>query len=334
MFRTLRAIAICLAALVLLAFALFLVNQTAQIVELAERLDPRFGTAVLWLLVAGFAGLLITPAVLWLRLPPALSPPVTDSGPEFERHLTRLRRRLARHPGVEGPLETREEIESALARLGEEAEAMVRESAAAVFLSTAISQSGRLDAFLVLGAHFRLVWRMAHHYYQRPSLRDMLFLYANVGATAFLAGELEDIDVSEQVQPILSSVLGSAATAIPGFQTASTILVHSVLTGSANAFLTLRVGMIARGYCSSLVRQERRPLRRSASAQAARMLGAIVSRGARTLVKSVARASKDKLFGTTPEAEALLEEGDDLETSITGTPKSGWWSRFRRGTAG
>ncbi len=325
MLKTLRTIAVCLAVFVLLAFALFVVNQTVQIVELAEQVDPRLGVGVLWALVGAWVALLMVPLVLWLRLPPALKPAESDSGPEFERHLAALGKRLRRHPALrDRPLDSREEVEHALEVLSEGADAQIREAAAAVFLSTAISQSGRLDTFLVLGAHFRMVWRLAHHYYQRPTLRDMAFLYANVGATAFLAGELEDIDVSEQVQPILSAVLGSAATAIPGFQTASTILVHSVLTGSANAFLTLRVGMIARGYCSSLVVAERRALRRSASAQAALMLGGIASRGAKTLVKSIAKASKNKLFGTMPEVEELV--GDEAEM----LPEAGWFTRWRR----
>ncbi len=326
MLTTLRTIALCLAGFVLLAFVVFVVNQTAAIVELADRLDPRAGTAVLWTLVAAYALLLTVPLALWLRLPPAPRPPASDDGPEFDRHLAVLRRRLRRHPSLDGePLDSRQEIERALARLSQEAESLIRDTASTVFLSTAISQSGRLDAFLVLGAHFRMVWRLAHHFYQRPTLRDMAFLYANVAATAFVAGELDDIDVSEQVQPILSSVLGSAATAIPGFQTASTILVNSVLTGSANAFLTLRVGMIARGYCASLVVRERRALRRSASAQAAVLLGGIVSRGAKTLVKSVAKASKDRLFGGLPEeaVEELLEEPAEP------VARRRWFARWR-----
>ena len=65
-------------------------------------------------------------------------------------------------------------------------------------------------------------------------------------------------------------------------------------------------GMIARGYCATLVRPERRALRRSASAQAAVLLGGIVSHGAKTLVKSVAKASKEKLFGAAAEGAAEL----------------------------
>lgn len=330
MFKTLRTITLCLAGFVLLAFGLFVVNQTVEIVELADRVDARLGLGVLWLLLVAYAILLLTPLYLWLRLPAALAPATADSGPEFERHLEGLRRRLARSPRLAGmSLETREDVERALTVLSEGSDEIIRDAAAGVFLTTAISQSGRLDVFLVLGAHWRLVWRLAQHYYQRPTLRDMTYLYANVAATAFVAGELEDIDVSQQVQPILSSVLGSAATSIPGFQMASNLLVHSVLTGSANAFLTLRVGMVARRYCSSLVVEDRRSLRRSASAQAAVLLGSIVSHGAKTLVKSVAKASKNKLFGSAAatDLDALLDEDSGDENQAEKRP---WFDRWRR----
>ena len=92
-----------------------------------------------------------------------------------------------------------------------------------------------------------------------------------------------------------------------------------MLTGSANAFLTLRVGMIARRYCSTLVLEDRRTLRRSATAQAAVMLGGIATYGAKTLVKSIAKASKDKMFG----GRKVEEELEPAEA----TPKRRWFGR-------
>ena len=81
-----------------------------------------------------------------------------------------------------------------------------------------------------------MVWRIAKLYYQRPTLRDLVQLYANVAGTAFMAGELEDIDLHEQVEPVLSSTLGAMAVTIPGIQLAASILVNSVLTGQPTPF--------------------------------------------------------------------------------------------------
>jgi hypothetical protein len=73
--------------------------------------------------------------------------------------------------------------------------------------------------------------------------------------------------------------------------------VNSVLTGTANAFLTLRVGIIARRYCGSLVLTEKRTLRRTASAEAAKLLGTIVKQGTTRLSKALWKVSKGRVGG-------------------------------------
>jgi hypothetical protein len=86
-----------------------------------------------------------------------------------------------------------------------------------VFLSTAVSQSGRFDALMVFLAHTRLIWQIAHLYWQRPNPRDLFQLYANIFITVFLAQTLDDLDVREVVTPVLGPVFTSAGIgAIPG----------------------------------------------------------------------------------------------------------------------
>lgn len=55
--------------------------------------------------------------------------------------------------------------------------------------------------------------------------------------------------------------------------------------------MTLRVGYIARDYCSSLVLEERRERRRKAVSQAASALGSIATAGAKRVAKSLAKSS-------------------------------------------
>ena len=134
-------------------------------------------------------------------------------------------------------------------------------TAGQVFVSTAVSQSGRLDTFLVLSLQTRMVWKIARLYNQRPSLREMVNLYANVAGTAFAAGEIQDVDLSEQIEPVFSAVIGSLGGAVPGFQLVASILANSVMSGAADAFLTLRVGMITKRYCGALVVEQPAALR-------------------------------------------------------------------------
>ncbi len=293
--QTLKKIALLASLLILLGFVLFVINQTVQIVELAGRVHPSFGNFVLWALLVIYAALLLIPAYMFLRLPRSLTPPISEDVPGFDAYVGALGKRLASNPHLKGlNLSNRSKVEEALAILDRDANEIIRKTAATVFVSTAISQSGRLDSFLVLSAQSRMVRRIAHLYYQRPSLRDLIHLYANIAGTVFMAGELEDIDIHEQVEPVLSSTLGAMAVAIPGVQLAASILANSVLTGTANAFLTLRVGIIARRYCGSLVVAERRTLRRAASAEAAVLLGSIVKEGVAKLSKAVWAVSKGK----------------------------------------
>ena len=214
---------------------------------------------------------------------------------------------------------------------------MVKTAASRVFLATAISQNGSLDALLVLGLQTRLVWDVAHVYSQRPSPRDLSYLYANVVGTAFVAGEIDDAELSEHIQPVLSSVLGSAASAVPGLQTASTIFLNSVVSGTANAFLTLRVGLITEQYCGALVRPARKTLRQRAVTRSAGMLGSIVAAGASRVGTAVARASGRTVSGAVTGVGRKLKEAGganrratSVSSSRTGllSGLSGGWHRW------
>ena len=323
MSTNLKKITILVSLLALTLFVLFVVNQTAQVVQLATRVSTGFGTLVFWALIVLYGVLILVPVILFLRLPRSLTPPKSEDAPEFSVYLDGLKKRLASHGLLKGmDLSGREQVESALAVLDKRADEIIQKMASTVFLSTAISQNGRLDAFLVLSAQSRMVWQIAHLYNQRPSLRDVIHLYANVAATAFLASELDDIDVSEQVQPVLSAALGALAVSIPGLKMATSILVSSVLTGSANAFLTLRVGIITRQYCGALVVAEKRTLRRAATAEAARLLGSIVKQGTSRVTKAVWEASKGKVGTIFSEATDSVKEAGNSFLSRVGLRKN------------
>lgn len=293
----LKTIAVLISVFVLVAFTVFLVNQTAQVVSLAETFRPGMGQIVLWSLLAIYAVLLLTPLYLWLKMPARLTPPEREDSPEFERHLTLLSRRLSRNPRLKHmTISDRIDVERALKQLDSEVDSIVNRTAAAVFLSTAVSQSGRLDVLMVLATQVKMVWQVAHVYHQRPSVREMLGLYANVAGTSFIAGEIDDIEVEPLVAPVLGATLGS----IPGLQQVTAVLVRSALSGAANAFLTLRVGMITRQYCAALVIRDKRSLRRFATAQAASRVGKIVRDGASRISKEVWSASTQRMWKVFP----------------------------------
>jgi Domain of unknown function (DUF697) len=288
MSTTLKNIVLTLATFILLVFAVFLFNQTMQIVQSARALNPLFGDGVMWALIFLYSALLVTPFVLWFRLPKRMMTPVSSEGEEYDAFLAEFKRRLGRNPRLRGVcLDSPGHVEAALEILDKHADAVVSEAASAVFLSTAVLQSGRLDVMVVFAAQTRLIWKIAHVYYQRPSLRDFVQLYANVASTAFIAAGIEDIDVDV----LVGTVFGSTVAAIPGMH----LLASSVLSGSANAFLTLRVGMITKEYCRCRTQVEKKGLRRAATLRAAKLLGSIVSEGTRKLTRATLDASKTRI---------------------------------------
>ena len=286
--KTVKTILLVVAAFILVVFTVFLFNQTMQIVQSARTVNLAFGNAVQWGLILTYCILLATPFVLWFRLPKRILPPEVSEGEEFDRFLLDFKKRLSRHPRLRGmPLNSTADIEAALQTLDKHADDVVTSTASAVFLSTAVLQSGRLDVLVVFAGQTRLIWQIAHVYYQRPSLRDFVQLYANVASTAFIAAGIEDIDVDV----LVGTIFGSTVAAIPGMH----LLASSVLSGSANAFLTLRVGMITKEYCRCTVQVEKAGLRRAATLKAAKLLGSIVREGTVKLSKATMTASRMKL---------------------------------------
>jgi hypothetical protein len=100
---------------------------------------------------------------------------------------------------------------------------------------------------------------------------------------------------------------------VPGVQAAASIIVSSILTGAANAFLTLRVGIIARRYCGSLILSDRRAIRRSATAEAAKLLGSIVKSGTASISRALWVASKGKVGGA---FSGLTGVASDIKDSL------------------
>ena len=291
--KTLRFLLLTLSIFIILTFAIFVINQSIQIIELAGTLSPIFATIVAWTLAFAYLILIFIPVFLYFRLPKTLIPPSDINSEDYIIFLEKLSKRLKLNPHLKNqPVQNRQDIEHAIKTLDGKARQSIKRHATVIFITTSISQSGRLDAFTVLFTQIRMVWEIAHLYYHRPTLREMFHLYSNVALTAFIAGELNDVDVSQQIEPIVSSVLGASMTGtIPGINLVAGIVTNSLITGSANAFLTLRVGIITQKYCGSLLKKERSVIRKSASLEAARLLSLIVMSSAGNITRSIVNAA-------------------------------------------
>jgi len=315
MSKTISKVLAVVSALVMLYAVAAMVATFTQLANAADRVYLGSGQPVFWLLVAVFAALVVYPVVLLLRLPKAMRPPETDAPEDFADYQKWLALHLAQHPQAEvKALAASGDISGALQPLGSQANSLIRSTASNVFVSTALIQNGRLDGLIVLATQLRLVWQIGMLYNLRPSPRQLWYLYSNVGGTMLVASNLEDLDFAEIAGPIVNSVAPSLAAAVPGLQGIGNLLVNSIANGSANAFLTLRVGLIAKSYCAPVTRLDRQAVRKSATLAALSMLTAITQdKGAQ-----VAKGVWSGITGTMGKAAGSAVDGAKKAATATG----------------
>ena len=298
-------------------FSLVLFNQFAQIYHSAAAIHPYFGyfALVCFLIILGVS--IIYPVVQLLRLPKIILPPSDEDSPEYHRYRQQLCATLAKNPLlVEERIDFTDldaGLKAALVSLNNKADAILKDRARAVCVTTAISHYGRLDALLVLIAQVRMIWQIAHLYKIRPHWQEMTRLFANVAATAFIAGSIDDINIDSQVELLVKSALGSSISAVPGVGGVSSFFVRSILSGATNAFLTLRVGIITKRYCSALTVLDRKTVRMVALTEAGKLLGTIVvettSQVAEAVGKGLIRAGKGKMVSGAKFAQQTVKAG-------------------------
>ena len=217
--KTISRILKTLSGLVLLYLGVVVVASVTQLANAADRIYLGMGQHVFWLLITALLVLLIAPVAYYFKLPKPLIPPTDSHQPEYDEFLTELRMWMQRNPRLQGmQLDSNDEVTAALDLLALEANRVVRETAGAVLVGTAVMQNGRLDGMIVMATQVRMVWRIAAKYRQRPSPREMLYLYSNVGAAALMADSIQEIDFSELATPLVASVIPSLKGAIPGLQ--------------------------------------------------------------------------------------------------------------------
>ena len=197
---------------------------------------------------------------------------VGDSSPEGKEKFAReLVRRLRKNTHIReaglvpsGP-EDQEGLDRCMAFLNEKADKEIQQMARRVFLATALSQNGRLDALIVFISLCRLVWRISAIYNQRPHPKEIVSLYAAVVTATFLALSLEELDVSTEVSIGFGHAFNAMApagitTSIPFAGKALQTFTAAAIDGAANCYLALRTGIIARN-AYSYAFAEKRPAR-------------------------------------------------------------------------
>lgn len=239
--------------------------------------------------------LVILPVWFFIRLPARLAYPDPSAPEDVATYKKKLAENLNKNRFVKKSGITVHDgnLDEAMNALDEAAHNEVKQTASVVFVSTAVSQSGKLDVFIVFSLLIKMVWRIAHIYNQRPSYSSLFSLYANVAGTTLIAGSVEEIDISEQLEPVLGELIGASVFgAIPGLSQISAFTFSCLMEGSINSFLALRMGEVTIGYCQSVTKPDRKELRKSASRAAALRLRRIISEFSWQVISSIKKAGQ------------------------------------------
>lgn len=142
-------------------------------------------------------------------------------------------------------------LEQCLKALGVKADEEIRKNSQRIFLATALSQNGRLDALIVFVSLCRLVWRISGIYNQRPHPREIASLYLVVVSSTFLAFSLEELDITTEIgigfsESFQASAPAGATASIPFAGKALQTFTHAAIDGTANCYLALRAGIVTR----------------------------------------------------------------------------------------
>jgi hypothetical protein len=318
--KTVTKLALLIGSLILFYFLVIFVSSVVQIAEAADRMHFGLGQPVFVALISILAILVVIPFYIYFKFPKALIPTTEDNGPEYDKFMSNLRTRLRQNKKLKDiTLDSDDDVRAALGRLSGEADQIIQKTAGTVFVGTAVMQNGRLDGLISLASQMQMVWNIACVYQQRPSPRQMMYLYSNVAATALLAESIEDIDMYEIISPMLTSAGFSALSAVPG----TSIIVNSLTQGASNAFLTLRVGCITKQYCEALSTPNKSRVRRVATLEAAGMLGEIVKDNSKQLMNALKRMAVESAKAVTGRVSDAVVQGTQTVSSAAGATVDG-----------
>lgn len=233
-----------------------------------------------------------------------LDAPTPEQRREFAAELTRRMRGNAsiREAGLL-PEDADDDayLERCLAVLHEKADEEIRRNAKRIFLATALSQNGRIDALIVFLSLCRLIWRVSGIYNQNPHPREIASLYWAVVSTVFLSLSIEELDISTEITVGFGEAFHAIAPAgltasIPFAGKMLHTFTASTIDGAANCYLALRAGIITRNAYAYALKTEERPGRaavfKEAGAQLLGMSQELVDKLASTLAENLAGAAK------------------------------------------
>lgn len=113
-------------------------------------------------------------------------------------------------------------------------------NAKTVLLSTAISQNSKLDMYSIITVNLNMIKQIVTTCGFRPNFKNLSKLTINVASTALIAEGLESLNIEDVLPTQTITALSNVPLLKP--------LLSSIVQGVTNALLTIRIGLVTRGY--------------------------------------------------------------------------------------
>ncbi len=258
--------------------------------------------------------LIITLPVYYMyKIPPIIKICYEEIDNNELKTIQTLKNRLSQNPVIKSQnidKNSEDYIKKCLIILDKEADEIILKRAQIIFISTAVSQNGKLDGLIVLFQQIFLIYEIAKLYYGRPSFLNLLMLYKNVAISAFIAKSIEEIDFAGYIEPLIDEMLiGSAISAIPGLSKISGLVLNSLINGASNSFITLIVGNVTKTYCNPVINVPDK-IRKKASIQALKQIPSIIKKSSKTIFESLNQMLKKKENSIKNIIKKLFENND------------------------
>lgn len=310
----------------LIAITLLLLLQINSVAMSAtEALFPGWGRVVYVILALCELAALCWFFLAWFLRPAKLVIRKNPTEAERQAFAEELAKRLAANKHVLNAGVQPDEpdfLPNALAVLDSLAEKEIRFSAKKVFLGTALSQNGRLDALIVFFSLCRLTWRISCIYNQRPTAREILSVYSSVSSATFISFSIDALDIPQTITNAMSELLPAvapamAASTMPFVGNALQKFTSSVIDGAANCLLAVRAGVITKNSFRVAALGESEAQRQSTVKETGTMLLEI----SRETVSMIVTTLGSQLAGlSVPVGKKIVETaGNAAETAVEKT---------------
>ena len=295
--KKLQAKILILAAILIFAsIVAFVFNNIIAVSNMLANFNPLIGRISLFFMLGlMFLCCFYLIGIYFMRQKPLIAP--NDPTPEQEElYLENLLQRLNSNKQLrDRGLRANSDIDvvNLIATLDNLAEEEIKQVAKRVFVSTSISQNGRLDSIIVFYQIAILIWRVSKIYGQSPYPYELWKIYCNVLTTSMISYGIEQVDLTDQIGSLISPlVANSVVDHIPVLKTFTKVFTHAIVSGSANAGLVCRVGVVAKNYMGLKTLADH-SIKQRPTVEATRMLNSISSQSVHRVLSALAGSIKD-----------------------------------------